>query len=101
QLHQPPLFLSNLALEINDFLNQPTLSTFKPLNPQAEAYYSHILTTFPNLPVYTHHPPPLSTKIPHHHTFPHQPPHHTLHPIYHQSIQQFFTPKNHTCYQDT
>ncbi|WP_426551193.1 DUF3907 family protein [Bacillus pumilus] len=97
QVDQAGVFLSKVATEMNGFLNEATLSSMKRLNPEAEAYYCDILNTLRKLAVYSEDAAAICRKISQQQTFPQQ----TLHRIYHQCIEEFFTPKKDTWYEDS
>lgn len=97
QVDQAGVFLSKVATEMNGFLNEATLSSMKRLNPEAEAYYCDILNTLRKLAVYSEDAAAICRKISRQQTFPQQ----TLHRIYHQCIEEFFTPKKDTWYEDS
>ena len=99
QVDQAGVFLSKVAVEVNDFLNEATLSSLKRLNPEAEAYYCDILSTLRKLAVYSEDAAAVCRKIRQQQTFPQQAAQQTLHRIYHQCIEEFFTPKKDTWYE--
>lgn len=101
QIDQTGVFLTKVAFQVNDFLNEATLSSLKRLNPEAEAYYCDILSTLRKLAVYSEDAAAVCEKIGQQHTFPQQAAEQTLYRIYHQCIEEFFTPKKDTWYEDS
>ncbi|PRS67095.1 DUF3907 domain-containing protein [Bacillus pumilus] len=101
QVDQAGVFLSKVATEMNGFLNEATLSSMKRLNPEAEAYYCDIMNTLRKLAVYSEDAAAICRKISQQQTFPQQAAQQTLHRIYHQCIEEFFTPKKDTWYEDS
>ncbi|MDM5298585.1 DUF3907 family protein [Bacillus pumilus] len=101
QVDQVGIFLSKVAAEVNGFLNEATLSSFKQLNPEAEAYYCDMLSTLRKLAVYSEDAAEVCQKIKQQHTFPQQAAQQTLHRIYHQCVEEFFAPKKDTWYEDS
>ncbi|MGJ3417281.1 YpuI family protein [Bacillus sp. Je.9.29.b] len=101
QVDQAGAFLSKVAIEMNGFLNETTLSSLKRLNPEAEAYYCDILSTLRKLAVYSEDAAAVCRKMGQQQTFPQQAAQQMLHRIYHQCIEEFFTPKKDTWYEDS
>lgn len=101
QVDQAGVFLSKVAIEMNGFLNETTLSSLKRLNPEAEAYYCDILSTLRKLTVYSEDAAAVCRKMGQQQTFPQQAAQQMLHRIYHQCIEEFFTPKKDTWYEDS
>ncbi|MFJ5965025.1 YpuI family protein [Bacillus sp. NPDC093026] len=101
QVDQAGVFLSKVATEVNVFLNEATLSSLKRLNPEAEAYYCDILSTLRKLAVYSEDAAAVCQKMGQQHTFPQQAAQQILYRIYHQCIEEFFTPKKDTWYEDS
>lgn len=101
QVDQAGVFLSKVAIEMNGFLNETTLSSLKRLNPEAEAYYCDILSTLRKLAVYSEDAATVCRNMGQQQTFPQQAAQQMLHRIYHQCIEEFFTPKKDTWYEDS
>ncbi|MCW4645309.1 YpuI family protein [Bacillus safensis] len=101
QVDQAGVFLSKVAIEMSGFLNETTLSSLKRLNPEAEAYYCDILSTLRKLAVYSEDAAAICRKMGQQQTFPQQAAQQMLHRIYHQCIEEFFTPKKDTWYEDS
>ncbi|APT47801.1 YpuI family protein [Bacillus safensis] len=101
QVDQAGVFLSKVAIEMSGFLNETTLSSLKRLNPEAEAYYCDILSTLRKLAVYSEDAAAVCRKMGQQQTFPQQAAQQMLHRIYHQCIEEFFTPKKDTWYEDS
>ncbi|UXO86609.1 MULTISPECIES: DUF3907 family protein [Bacillus] len=101
QVDQAGVFLSKVAIEMNGFLNETTVSSLKRFNPEAEAYYCDILSTLRKLAVYSEDAAAVCRKIGQQQTFPQQAAQQMLHRIYHQCIEEFFTPKKDTWYEDS
>ncbi|MEI4790492.1 DUF3907 family protein [Bacillus sp. FJAT-53060] len=101
QVDQAGVFLSKVATEVNDFLNEATLSSLTRLNQEVDTYYCDILTTLRKLAVYSEDAASVCNKIGQQQTFPQQAAQQTLHRNYHQCIEEFFTPKKDTWYEDS
>ncbi|MGE6629479.1 YpuI family protein [Bacillus sp. NPDC077027] len=101
QVDQAGVFLSKVVIEMSDYLNETTLSNLKQSNPNEEAYYCDMLSTLRKLAVYCEEAAALCKKIMQQKTFPEQAAEQILYRIYHQCIEEFFTPKKETWYEDS
>ncbi|MFS0656401.1 DUF3907 family protein [Bacillus sp. 179-C3.3 HS] len=101
QVDQVGIFLRKVSTELNDYLNEATLSSLKRLNPDAESYYCDILSTLRKLAVYSEDAAAVCHKMMQQHTFPQEAAQQTLYRIYHQCVEEFFAPTLDTWYEDS
>lgn len=101
QLEEVKSFLSKTVLELETFLNDTTLT--KLMNEEAgeEDYYKTILSNIRKLLVYCEEGLDACSIILQSESFQKGAAEKTLYRIYHQCIEEFFSPKNDAWFEDS
>ncbi|MFE8702619.1 YpuI family protein [Cytobacillus sp. FJAT-54145] len=101
QLEEVKSFLSKTVLELETFLNETTLT--KLMNEEAgeEDYYKTILSNIRKLLVYCEEGLDACSVILQSESFQKGAAEKTLYRIYHQCIEEFFSPKNDAWFEDS
>ncbi|CAM5582286.1 hypothetical protein [Bacillus safensis FO-36b] [Bacillus safensis subsp. safensis] len=86
---------------MNGFLKEATLSSLKRLNPEVEAYYCDILSTLRKLAVYSEDASSSLQENGPAADIPAAGRTACFDRLDHQCIEEFFTPKKHTWYEDS
>jgi hypothetical protein len=102
QIEQVEGFLKETVLVISDFLNETTLSSLMSDGQEdKEEYYKQLLSGLRRLGVYCEEGLDACQVVLRNSTFRKQAAEHTLYRIYHQCIEEFFSPKNDGWYENS
>jgi hypothetical protein len=94
-------FLTKTNAELEKFLNETTLSSLLEKNPGNEEYYKLILSSIRKLLVYCEEALDSCKVILQSEIFQKAAAEKILYRIYHQCIEEFFSPKNDVWYEDS
>ncbi|MFB6465949.1 YpuI family protein [Cytobacillus sp. Hz8] len=101
QLEEVSLFLTNVVAKIENFLNETTITELMKEKNGDELYYKMLLASFRKILVYCDESLEACKIVLKSETFPKGAAEKTLYKIYHQCIEEFFTPKNDAWYEDS
>lgn len=101
QLEEVSLFLTNVVAKIENFLNETTITELMKEKNGDELYYKMLLASFRKILVYCDESLEACKVVLKSETFPKGAAEKTLYKIYHQCIEEFFTPKNDAWYEDS
>ena len=101
QLEDVKNFLVTTINELENYLNQTLLSDFLDEKKDDEAYYKLLLSNIRKLLVYCEEGLDSCEIILQSETFPKAAAEKTLYRIYHQCIEEFFSPRNDVWFEDS
>jgi hypothetical protein len=101
QLNDVKEFLNKTIILLEDLLNETTLTNLKPENEEERTYFKLILANLRKLVVYSEEGLEACKVILQSETFQKSAAEKTLYRIYHQCIEEFFSPKNDSWYEDS
>lgn len=101
QLEDVKGFLSNTVVTLENFLNDVSISSLKAEKQGDEQYYKLILSNLRKLLVYCEEGLDACYVLLQADTFPKAAAEKTLYRIYHQCIEEFFSPKNDVWSEDS
>jgi len=101
QLNDVKEFLNKTINSLEDFLNEKTLTNLKPENEEERTYLKLILSNLRKLVVYSEEGLEACKVILQSESFQKSAAEKTLYRIYHQCIEEFFSPKNDSWYEDS
>lgn len=101
QLNEVKEFLKNTNSKLEDFLNETTLAGMNVENGEERDYYKLIFSNLRKLLVYSEEGLDACTVILQSEPFQKAAAEKTLYRIYHQCIEEFFSPKNDAWYEDS
>lgn len=101
QLEEVSHFLTNVVLKTEEYLNQTTINDLMKECNGDEQYYKRILASFRKILVYCDESLEACKIVLKSETFPKGAAEKTLYKIYHQCIEEFFSPKNDAWYEDS
>jgi hypothetical protein len=101
QLNDVKGFLSKSILTIEDFLNETTISKLKVENDEERIYNKLIFSNLRKLVVYSEECLETCSVIIQSEPFQKAAAEKTLYKIYHQCIEEFFSPKNDAWYENS
>jgi hypothetical protein len=101
QMEDVKYFLTKTSAELEEFLNENTLLGLMEKKPGDPEYYKHLLSNIRKLLVYCEESLDSCTVILHTDTFPKAAAEKTLYRIYHQCIEEFFSPKTDVWFEDS
>ena len=101
QLNDVKEFLNKTINSLEDFLNETTLTNLKPENEEERTYLKLILSNLRKLVVYSEEGLEACKVILQSESFQKSAAEKTLYRIYHQCIEEFFSPKNDSWYEDS
>lgn len=101
QIEDVKYFLTKSIAEFEEFLNENTLSGLIEKKPGNQEYYKLLLANIRKLLVYCDESLDSCKVILHTDTFPKAAAEKTLYRIYHQCIEEFFSPKNDAWFEDS
>lgn len=101
QMEDVKIFLAKTIAELEDYANENTLSGLLSENQGNKEYYKLLLANLRKLLVYSEEFWDSCTVILQSETFPKAAAEKTLYRIYHQCIEEFFSPKNDAWFEDS
>jgi hypothetical protein len=101
QLNDVMGFLSKTILTLEDFLNEATISQLNLDNDEERTYNKLIFANLRKLVVYSEESFEVCSVILQSNPFQKAAAEKTLYKIYHQCIEEFFSPKNDAWYEDS
>lgn len=101
QMEDVKIFLAKTIAELEDYANENTLSGLLSENQGDKEYYKLLLANLRKLLVYSEEFWDSCTVILQSETFPKAAAEKTLYRIYHQCIEEFFSPKNDAWFEDS
>ncbi|WML47654.1 DUF3907 family protein [Neobacillus sp. PS3-34] len=101
QLQDVKNFLGQTITHLEEFLNETTLSHLAKGYEEDEEYYKRILSNLRKLLVYSEETSESCTIILNSEPFQKAAAEKTLYRIFHQCIEEFFSPKNDAWYEDS
>ncbi|MCH6268367.1 MULTISPECIES: YpuI family protein [Neobacillus] len=101
QLHDVKNFLAKTITAIGDFLNETTISQLQVENEEEVNYHKLIFSTLRKLAVYSEEGFEACTVILQGDPFQKAAAEKTLYKIYHQCIEEFFSPKNDAWFENS
>ncbi|MDZ5471148.1 YpuI family protein (plasmid) [Bacillus sp. 31A1R] len=101
QLEEVKSFLTSTVIELENFLNDTTLSQLMDEKSGEEDYYKTILSNLRKLLVFCEESLDACSVIIQSDTFQKGAAEKTLYRIYHQCIEEFFSPKNDAWFEDS
>ncbi|MFT0800414.1 YpuI family protein [Bacillus swezeyi] len=101
QTEQAGEFLSQAVQTLSDYLNETTLSSLETEEPGRSAYYREVLSNLRKLSVYCEEGLAACRIMLQQEPFQDTAAEKTLYQIYHRCIEEFFTPKKDTWYEDS
>jgi hypothetical protein len=101
QLNDVMGFLNKTTLKIEDFLNEATISQLNLENDEDRTYNKLIFANLRKLVVYSEESFDVCSVILQSNPFQKAAAEKTLYKIYHQCIEEFFSPKNDAWYEDS
>ncbi|MBM6619928.1 DUF3907 family protein [Bacillus suaedaesalsae] len=102
QVQQVEGFLKETVFLISDYLNEATLSSMKKEGlEENEEYYKQLLSGLRRLEVFCSEGLDACSVIMRNSTFRKSTAEQTLYKIYHQCIEEFFSPKNDTWFENS
>ncbi len=101
QIEEVKKFLSTAVTEFETFLNQSTLASLIDEKTGDEGYYRTILSNLRKLSVFCDEGLDACNVILQAEPFPKGAAEKTLYRIYHQCIEEFFSPKNDAWFEDS
>jgi hypothetical protein len=101
QLNDVKDFLSKSILTLEDFLNETTISQMNKENDEDPAYNKLIFSNLRKLVVYSEESLETCSVILQSDPFQKAAAEKTLYKIYHQCIEEFFSPKNDAWFEDS
>ncbi|WP_318508526.1 YpuI family protein [Bacillus sp. T3] len=101
QIEDVKYFLTKSGTELEEFLNENTLTGLLEQKPGNPVYYKLLLSTIRKLLVYCEESLDSCNVILHTETFPKAAAEKTLYRIYHQCIEEFFSPKSDVWFEDS
>lgn len=101
QLEEVQNFLAKTNNSLEEFLNETTLSTLSSEHEGHEDYYKAILSNLRKLLVYCEESAETCLLLLQGDPFQKAPAEKTLYKIYHQCIEEFFSPKNDAWTEDS
>ncbi len=101
QMEDVKIFLAKTIAELEDYANENTLSGLLSENQGDKEYYKLLLANLRKLLVYSEEFWDNCTVILQSETFPKATAEKTLYRIYHQCIEEFFSPKNDAWFEDS
>jgi hypothetical protein len=101
QLNDVKEFLGKTIFSIENFLNETTLTNMCPENEEDTTYFKLIFANLRKLVVFSEEGFEACTVILQSESFQKAAAEKTLYRIYHQCIEEFFSPKNDSWYEDS
>jgi len=101
QLKDVKDFLTKSMITLEDFLNETTISDLSPENDEGRSYNKLILSNLRKLVVYSAESLETCAIILQNEPFQKAAAEKTLYKIYHQCIEEFFSPKNDAWFEDS
>ncbi|HEY2421963.1 MAG TPA: YpuI family protein [Neobacillus sp.] len=101
QLNDVKGFLSKTIASLEDFLNETTVTQLIHENDEDRTYYKLVFSNLRKLVVYSEESLDACTIILENDSFQKAAAEKTLYRIYHQCIEEFFSPKNDAWYEDS
>jgi hypothetical protein len=101
QMEDVKVFLSKTIAELEEYANENTLTSLLAENQGDKEYYRLLLANLRKLLVYSEEFWDSCTVILQSDTFPKAAAEKTLYRIYHQCIEEFFSPKNDAWFEDS
>jgi hypothetical protein len=101
QLNDVKEFLSKTILSLEAFLDETTLTNMCPENEEDRTYFKLIFSNLRKLVVYSEEGLEACKVILQSESFQKAAAEKTLYRIYHQCIEEFFSPKNDSWYEDS
>lgn len=101
QIEDVKYFLAKTITALEEFLNENTMSGLLEKKPGNQNYYKLLLSNIRKLLVYCEESLDSCKVILHTDTFPKAAAEKTLYRIYHQCIEEFFSPKNDVWFEDS
>ncbi|MGJ7919931.1 YpuI family protein [Neobacillus sp. LXY-4] len=101
QIEDVKYFLAKTSAELEEFLNENTLSGLLEKKPGNQDYYKLLLGNIRKLLVYCEESLDSCKVILQTETFPKAAAEKTLYRIYHQCIEEFFSPKSDVWFEDS
>jgi hypothetical protein len=101
QLNDVKGFLSKSIVSIEDFLNETTISQLKSENDKEHTYNKLIFSNLRKLVVYSEESFEVCSVILQSNPFQKAAAEKILYKIYHQCIEEFFSPKNDAWFEDS
>ncbi|MFN2745536.1 MULTISPECIES: YpuI family protein [Bacillus] len=101
QTEQAEEFLSQAVQTLSDYLNETTLSSLETEEPGRSAYFRDVLSNLRKLTVYCEEGLSACRVMLQQEPFRDAAAERTLYQIYHRCIEEFFTPKKETWYEDS
>ncbi|WP_153122709.1 YpuI family protein [Peribacillus tepidiphilus] len=101
QLEDVAAFLTETVQSLEDFLNETTYTMLQQEKSGDEAYYKGLLSTLRRLLVHCEEGLDVSKIVLKNEVFHKAAAEKTLYKIYHQCIEEFFSPKNDQWYEDS
>lgn len=101
QLEEVSVFLTNLVSKIEDYLNETTIQALMQEHNGDEQFYKLLLSSFRKILVYCEEGLEASKIVLKSEPFQKGAAEKTLYKIYHQCIEEFFSPKNDAWYEDS
>jgi hypothetical protein len=101
QLNDVKEFLKKTSITLEDFLNETTISQMNLENEEDRNYYKLIFSNLRKLVVYSEESLDACAVILQSEPFQKAAAEKTLYRIYHQCIEEFFSPKNDAWFEDS
>ncbi|MGX6442623.1 YpuI family protein [Neobacillus sp. K501] len=101
QLNDVEIFLSSTINTLENYLNETTISTMDQLSKGDVNYYKSVLSNLRKLLVYCEESLDACSVISQCEPFQKAAAEKTLYRIYHQCIEEFFSPKNDAWFEDS
>ncbi|MDA1475019.1 DUF3907 family protein [Bacillus sp. CLL-3-40] len=98
---QTGVFLSEAVQMLNHFLNETTLTSLKAEEPRQEAYYREVLSNLRKLAVCCEEGLDTCQIMLQQKPFQDAAAERVLYQIYHRCVEEFFSPKKDTWYEDS